>query len=217
MGMHVLVIMTDMTSYCEALRELGVARGEVPSRKGYPGYMYSDLASIYERAGVMHGGKGSLTQLPILTMPNDDITHPIPDLTGYITEGQIVLSRELDAKGVYPPIDVLSSLSRLMKDGIGKGYTREDHPDVASQLFASYSRVQDVRALASVVGEDELSQADAAYVDFGKAFEERFVRQSYDEDRDIGQSLDMAWELLKLLPKGELTRISKEEIERRIK
>jgi len=217
LNMHVLVIMTDITNYCEALREIGVAKGEVPSRKGYPGYMYSDLASLYERAGVLRGIQGSLTQIPILTMPNDDITHPIPDLTGFITEGQIVLSRELDSRGVYPPIDVLASLSRLMKDGIGKGYTREDHPNLASQLYASYSRVQDVRALASVIGEDELSQIDVSYMDFGKAFENTFIKQSYDEDRDIGESLDIGWKLLKMLPRSELTRVTVKEAEERLK
>jgi V/A-type H+-transporting ATPase subunit B len=212
LGMHVLVILTDMTNYCEALRELGVARGEVPSRKGYPAYMYSDLASLYERAGVLRDAQGSLTQLPILSMPNDDITHPIPDLTGFITEGQIVLSRELDAQSVYPPIDVLTSLSRLMKDGIGKNYTRDDHPNLASQLFASYSRVQEVRALAGVVGADELGKIDKSYVEFGEAFEKRFLAQGKDEDRDIGQSLDLAWELLHVLPRSELTRVSLEQI-----
>jgi V/A-type H+-transporting ATPase subunit B len=212
LGMHVLVILTDMTNYCEALRELGVARGEVPSRKGYPAYMYSDLASLYERAGVLRDTQGSLTQLPILSMPNDDITHPIPDLTGFITEGQIVLSRELDAQSIYPPIDVLTSLSRLMKDGIGENYTRDDHPNVASQLFASYSRVQEVRALAGVVGADELGKIDKAYMEFGEAFEKRFLAQGKDEDRDIGQSLDLAWELLRVLPRSELTRVSLEQI-----
>ncbi|SIN69838.1 V/A-type H+-transporting ATPase subunit B [Acetomicrobium flavidum] len=216
LNMHVLVIMTDITNYCEALREVGVAKGEVPSRKGYPGYMYSDLASLYERAGVLRGIQGSLTQIPILTMPNDDITHPIPDLTGFITEGQIVLSRELDSRGIYPPIDVLASLSRLMKDGIGKGYTREDHPNLASQLYASYSRVQDVRALASVIGEDELSQIDISYMDFGKSFENTFIKQSYDEDRDIGESLDIGWKLLKMLPRSELTRVTVKEVEERL-
>ena len=215
--MHVLVIITDMTNYCEALRELGVAAGEVPSRKGYPAYMYSDLASLYERAGVVRGLKGSVTQLPILSMPNDDITHPIPDLTGFITEGQIVLSRELDGKGIYPPIDVLTSLSRLMKDGIGKGYTREDHPSVASQLFASYSRVQDVRSLAGVVGEDELAKNDKLTMRFGAEFEGKFLRQGKDEDREIGQSLDMGWEILSTLPKSELTRVSMSEIRAHIK
>lgn len=217
LGMHVLVIMTDMTSYCEALRELGVAAGEVPSRKGYPAYLYSDLASLYERAGVVRGKEGSVTQIPILTMPNDDITHPIPDLTGFITEGQIVLSRDLDAKNIYPPIDILTSLSRLMKDGIGKGYTREDHPSVSSQLFASYSRVQEVRSLASVVGEDELSKTDKAFLNFGKIFEERFLEQGKEDDREIGYSLDMAWEILGELPTSELTRVSLTEIKEHIK
>jgi V/A-type H+-transporting ATPase subunit B len=217
LGMHVLVIITDMTSYCEALRELGVAAGEVPSRKGYPAYLYSDLASLYERAGVVRGISGSVTQLPILTMPNDDITHPIPDLPGFITEGQIVLSRDLDGKGIYPPIDVLTSLSRLMKDGIGKGFTRDDHPGVASQLFASYSRVQDVRSLAGVVGEDELSKTDKLSLEFGGFFEDKFLRQGTDEDREIGYSLDMAWEILATLPKGDLTRLSLDEIKEHIK
>ncbi|MDR3255038.1 MAG: V-type ATP synthase subunit B [Synergistaceae bacterium] len=217
LGMHVLVIITDMTSYCEALRELGVAAGEVPSRKGYPAYLYSDLASLYERAGVVRGINGSVTQIPILSMPNDDITHPIPDLTGFITEGQIVLSRDLDAKGIYPPIDVLTSLSRLMKDGIGKGFTRDDHPGVASQLFASYSRVQDVRSLAGVVGEDELSKTDKQSLTFGEFFETRFLRQGKDEDREIGLSLDTAWSLLGALPKGDLTRVSLDEIREHIK
>lgn len=217
LGMHVLVIMTDMTSYCEALRELSVARGEVPSRKGYPAYLYSDLASLYERAGVLRSGRGSVTQIPILTMPNDDITHPIPDLTGFITEGQIVLSRDLEARGIYPPVEILPSLSRLMKDGIGKGYTREDHPDLAGQLFASYSRVNEVRALAGVVGEDEVSRADKASLAFGDAFEQTFLNQGAEENREIGQSLDMGWQLLSLLPAAELTRLSLDEIEKYIK
>ena len=217
LGMHVLVIMTDMTSYCEALRELGVAAGEVPSRKGYPAYLYTDLATLYERAGVVREREGSVTQIPILTMPNDDITHPIPDLTGFITEGQIVLSRDLDAKNIYPPIDVLTSLSRLMKDGIGKGYTREDHPSVASQLFASYSRVQEVRSLAGVVGEDELSKTDKAFLAFGRVFEDRFLKQGKEEDREIGYSLDMAWDILGELPAGELTRVSLADIKEHIK
>jgi V/A-type H+-transporting ATPase subunit B len=217
LGMHVLVIITDMTSYCEAVRELGVAAGEVPSRKGYPAYLYSDLASLYERAGVDRGLNGSVTQLPILTMPNDDITHPIPDLTGFITEGQVVLSRDLDGKGIYPPIDVLTSLSRLMKDGIGKGFTRDDHPNLASQLFASYSRVQDVRSLAGVVGEDELSKTDKQSLAFGDHFENKFLRQGKDEDREIGLSLDMAWDILSTLPKGDLTRVSLDEIKAHIK
>jgi V/A-type H+-transporting ATPase subunit B len=217
LGLHVLVIITDMTSYCEALREIGVAAGEVPSRKGYPAYLYSDLASLYERAGVVRGVSGSVTQIPILTMPNDDITHPIPDLTGFITEGQIVLSRDLDSRNIYPPIDILTSLSRLMKDGIGKGYTREDHPSVSSQLFASYSRVQEVRSLAGVVGEDELSKNDKMSLEFGKLFEEKFLKQGKEEEREIGYSLDMAWEILSNLPRSELTRVSLSDINEHIR
>ena len=217
LGMHVLTILTDMTSYCEALRELSVARGEVPSRKGYPSYLYSDLASLYERAGVLRNGRGSVTQIPILTMPNDDITHPIPDLTGFITEGQIVLSRDLEARGVYPPVEILPSLSRLMKDGIGKGYTREDHPDLAGQLFASYSRVHEVRALAGVVGADELSTTDKASLSFGDAFERSLLSQGAEENREIGQSLDLGWELLSTLPVQELSRLSMEEIKKYIR
>jgi len=216
-GMHVLIILTDMTNYCEALRELSVARGEVPSRKGYPAYMYSDLASLYERAGILADRKGSLTQLPILTMPNDDITHPIPDLTGFITEGQIVLSRSLDARGVYPPVDVLMSLSRLMKDSIGEGYTRGDHPSVASQVFASYSRVQEIKALASIVGEDELGKTDRACLEFGRQFERQFITQGPEENRTIEQSLDLCWKLLSILPETELTRVSQEEIKEHMK
>ncbi|MDI6618720.1 MAG: V-type ATP synthase subunit B [Clostridiales bacterium] len=212
LGMHILVIMTDMTSYCEALRELSSSREEVPSRKGYPGYLYSDLASLYERAGMMKGKKGSITQIPILTMPNDDITHPIPDLTGYITEGQIVLGRDLFQKDIYPPINILPSLSRLMKDGIGKGYTREDHAEVANQIFSAYSHVQDVAALAQVIGEDELSDTDKKYMEFGAQFEERFVKQGFDENRSIFETLDLAWELLSILPVQELDRISPEII-----
>ena len=217
LGYHVLVIMSDMTNYCEALREISNYRGEIPSRKGYPGYMYSDLATIYERAGIIKGREGSVTQLPILTMPNDDITHPIPDLTGYITEGQIVLSRDLHMRGIYPPINVLSSLSRLMKDGIGKGYTREDHPHLSGQLFASYSRVQDVRALASIIGEEELTDVDKAYLKFGEDFERRFLSQGRDENRDIEETLDLAWDILRDLPEEEITRVSKEEIEKYMK
>ncbi len=205
--MHILVIMTDITSYCEALREISSAREEVPSRKGYPGYLYSDLASIYERAGMMKQSGGSITFLPILTMPNDDITHPVPDLTGYITEGQIVLSRELFQQNIYPPISILPSLSRLMKDGIGEGFTREDHPDVANQIFASYSKVQDIRALAQIIGEDDLSELDNQYMKFGRHFEEKFVRQSFDDNRSIEETLNLAWEILSLLPKEELERI----------
>ena len=205
--MHVLVIMTDITSYCEALREISSAREEVPSRKGYPGYLYSDLASLYERAGMLKGSEGSITQIAILTMPNDDITHPVPDLTGYITEGQIVLSRSLYQMGIYPPINILPSLSRLMKDGIGKEYTREDHPDIANQVFSSYSKVQEVRSLAQIIGEDELSEVDRKYMEFGRQFEEKFAKQDFEEYRDINQTLEIMWELLRILPEQELTRI----------
>lgn len=211
-GYHVLVILTDMTSYCEALREFSSSKGEIPSRKGFPSYLYSDLASIYERAGIIKGKKGSVTQVPILTMPNDDITHPIPDLTGYITEGQIVLSRDLEQKGIYPPISVLPSLSRLMKDGIGEGYTRKDHTDVSNQLFASYSKVQDARSLASVIGEDELSDTDQLYLKFGNAFEQQFVSQGSRENRTMDETLDLGWRLLSILPRSELDRLSDEEI-----
>ena len=206
-GMHILVILTDMTSFAEAMREVSSSKGEIPSRKGYPGYLYSELATIYERAGIVKGGKGSVTQIPILTMPNDDITHPIPDLTGYITEGQIVLDRQLHGQAIYPPINVLPSLSRLMKDGIGEGYTRADHQDVANQLFSCYAKVGDARALASVIGEDELSPLDKRYLVFGKAFESEFVGQSETENRSITETLDKGWELLGLLPKEELDRI----------
>ena len=205
--MHILVILTDMTSYAEAVREFSSSKGEIPGRKGYPGYLYSDLASLYERAGIIKGAKGSVTQIPILTMPNGDITHPIPDLTGYITEGQIVLDRELAQQGIYPPVSVLPSLSRLMKDGIGKGYTREDHTDVANQLFACYAKVSDARSLASVIGEEELSPTDKAYLEFGKQFEENFLSQGENEDRSIEQTLDLGWDLLCLLPKEELDRV----------
>jgi V/A-type H+-transporting ATPase subunit B len=210
--MHVLVVLTDMTNYCEALRQISNIRGEVPSRKGYPGYLYSDLASLYERTGRVKTSKGSITQIPILTMPNDDITHPVPDLTGYITEGQIVLGRSLYQHGIYPPISVLPSLSRLMKDGIGKGHTRTDHPHLSAQLYAAYAHVQDVRSLASVIGEEELGEVDQQYLKFGKAFETKFIAQSLTENRTIEQTLDIGWELLALLPKEELTRVSLEEI-----
>ncbi|MCR5742510.1 MAG: V-type ATP synthase subunit B [Lachnospiraceae bacterium] len=206
--MHILVILTDITSYAEAMREVSSSKGEIPSRKGYPGYLYSDLASLYERAGIVAGNEGSVTQIPILTMPNDDITHPIPDLTGYITEGQIVLERSLHGAGVYPPISVLPSLSRLMKDGIGEGYTREDHQDVANQLFSSYAKVGDVRALASVIGEDELSPTDKLYLSFGKAFEAEFVAQGEEDNRSITDTLNIGWRLLGMLPKGELDRVN---------
>lgn len=211
---HVLVIMSDLTNYCEALREVSSARGEVPSRKGYPGYLYSDLASVYERTGRAEGKNGSITQIPILTMPNDDITHPIPDLTGYITEGQIVLSRELHQRGIYPPIDVLSSLSRLMKDGIGEGRTREDHQNLYSQLYASYSRVSRIRSLASIIGEEELSETDRSYLRFGDAFESEFLNQGKDENRNIEETLKLGWSVLNRLPESELTRVSKKEIEK---
>ena len=206
-NMHILVILTDMTSFAEAMREVSSSRGEIPSRKGYPGYLYSELATIYERAGIVDGANGSVTQLPILTMPNDDITHPIPDLTGYITEGQIVLERSLHQKTIYPPINVLPSLSRLMKDGIGAKYTREDHQDVANQLFSSYAKVGEARDLASVIGEDELSPADKKYLQFGNAFEQQFVGQGMNENRTIDETLDIGWKLLKMLPKEELDRI----------
>jgi V/A-type H+-transporting ATPase subunit B len=209
-NMHILVILTDMTSYAEAVREFSSSKGEIPGRKGFPGYLYSDLASIYERAGIINTAKGSVTQIPILTMPNDDITHPVPDLTGYITEGQIVLDRSLDQTGVYPPISVLPSLSRLMKDGIGEGYTREDHQDVSNQLFASYAKVQDARALAQVIGEDELSPNDKAYMTFGKLFEKYFVAQRADENRTIEETLDLGWALLSTLPKTSLDRVDDE-------
>lgn len=212
-NMHILVIMTDMTSYAEALREFSSSKGEIPARKGYPGYLYSDLASLYERAGVVNGSSGSVTQIPILTMPNDDITHPVPDLTGYITEGQIVLDRGLDQTGVYPPVSVLPSLSRLMKDGIGEGYTRADHSACANQLFACYARVQDARSLASVIGEDELSEIDKAYMHFGVMFEKYFVTQRFDENRSIDETLDLGWDLLSLLPKSELDRVDEKLLE----
>ena len=206
-GMHILVILTDMTAYAEALREVSSSKGEIPSRKGYPGYLYSDLASIYERAGIVEGRPGSVTQIPILTMPGDDITHPIPDLTGYITEGQIVLDRQLNGQSVYPPIGVLPSLSRLMKDGIGEGYTRADHQDMANQLFSCYAKVGDARALASVIGEDELSPLDKQYLKFGTAFEHHFVGQDAHENRNIFKTLEIGWNLLGMLPRTELDRI----------
>lgn len=207
LDMHILVIMTDMTSYAEALREFSSSKGEIPGRKGYPGYLYSDLASMYERAGMIKGSKGSVTQIPILTMPNDDITHPVPDLTGYITEGQIVLDRTLQSQGIYPPVNVLPSLSRLMKDGIGEGYTRADHQGLANQLFASYAKVIDARSLASVIGEEELSPIDKKYIEFGRAFESTFVNQGNNENRTIEQSLDLGWKLLSTLPRAELDRV----------
>jgi V/A-type H+/Na+-transporting ATPase subunit B len=206
-GMHILVILTDMTSFAEAMREVSSSKGEIPSRKGYPGYLYSELATLYERAGIVKGSAGSVTQIPILTMPNDDITHPIPDLTGYITEGQIVLDRSLYQSSLYPPISVLPSLSRLMKDGIGEGYTREDHQDLSSQLFSSYARVGEARALASVIGEDELSSIDKRYLEFGKALEHNFIAQGEGENRSIMDTLNKGWELLSILPREELDRV----------
>lgn len=205
--MHILVILTDMTSFAEAMREVSSSKGEIPSRKGFPGYLYSELATIYERAGIVNGRKGSVTQLPILTMPNDDITHPIPDLTGYITEGQVVLDRNLNGQSVYPPISILPSLSRLMKDGIGEGYTREDHQPLANQLFSAYAKVGEARNLASVIGEDELSPIDKMYLTFGKAFEQRYIGQGLTENRTIEETLDLGWELLGYLPKEELDRV----------
>ena len=214
LGKHVLVILTDLTNYCEALREVAGAKGEVPGRKGYPGYMYSDLATLYERAGCLHGTKGTLTQLPILTMPSDDIGHPVPDLSGYITEGQIVLSRELDRAAVYPPVNVLSSLSRLMKDGTGKGYTHADHPALASQLYAAYARATQARVLASVVGEEGLSETDRKYLAFGARFEQELIRQA--EPRALEASMEAGWTCLRSLPRTELARLSDTQIARYI-
>lgn len=213
-NMHVLVVMTDMTNYCEALREISTTRGEVPGRKGYPGYLYSNLAELYERAGKIQGSTGSITQIPILTMPNDDISHPIPDLTGYITEGQIVLDREMSQKGMYPPVSGLPSLSRLMKDGIGAGMTREDHASVSSQLFASYSKVKSIRNLASIIGEEELSSLDRLYLKFGNELESKFFTQGEYEDRSIDETLDLGWKLLSILPIDELYRIKTDLIEK---
>lgn len=214
LDLHVLVVITDMTNYAEALREVATEKGDVPSRKGYPGYLYSDLAEIYERAGRVHDRHGSITLIPILSMPSDDITHPIPDLTGYITEGQIVLSRELHSKSVYPPVNVPPSLSRLMKDGIGKAYTRDDHPRVASQLYASYTRALEARNLASIIGAEELSQRDKRFLTFADAFENRFVMQDEDKERSIIETLDLAWELLSLLPPEALGRVTEADIQK---
>jgi V/A-type H+-transporting ATPase subunit B len=213
-GRHVLAILTNMTDYAAALREIAAVRREVPGRKGYPGYLYSDFASIYERSGRIKGNPGSITQLPILTMPNDDITDPVPDLTGYITEGQIVLGRDLYGRGIYPPIDVLPSLSRLMKDGIGAGSTRPDHPSLASQLYAAYAHAKEVRALASIIGEEELSEIDRSYLRFATAFEKRFVTQKTGEGRSIDETLDLGWEVVSILPRNELTRVSPAELDR---
>jgi len=205
--MHILVILTDMTNYCEALREISAAREEVPGRRGYPGYMYTDLSTNYERAGRVRGRKGSITQIPILSMPDDDITHPIPDLTGYITEGQFVLSRDLHRRGIFPPVDVLPSLSRLMHEGIGKGRTREDHSGVSNQLYAGYAEGRDMRDLVAVVGEEALTARDRRFLEFADEFEKRFVTQAKNEDRSIEETLDLGWELLATLPEGELKRI----------
>jgi V/A-type H+-transporting ATPase subunit B len=206
-GIHVLVILTDMTNYCEALREISAARSEVPGRRGYPGYLYTDLSTVYERAGRIKGKKGSITQMPILTMPGDDITHPIPDLTGYITEGQLVMDRELHRKGIYPPLNVLPSLSRLMKDGIGAGHTREDHSDLSNQLYAAYAEGKDLRALVAVVGEEALTERDRRYLDFADHFEREFINQGKDENRSINTTLELGWGLLRKLPEAELKRI----------
>ena len=212
--MHILVVMTDMTNYCEALREIASAKEEVPSRKGYPGYLYSDLAYLYERAGMLKNKKGSITFIPILTMPNDDITHPIPDLTGYITEGQIVLSRDLANKDLNPPINIMPSLSRLMKDGIGEGFTREDHPDLANQLFSSFSKVLEVRSLAQIIGESDLSELDKKYMRFGREFEELFINQGFENRRTIKESLDLGWKILSILPVEALDRLDDQTIEK---
>jgi V/A-type H+-transporting ATPase subunit B len=214
LGMHVLVILTDITNYCEALRQIGAAREEVPGRRGYPGYMYTDLATLYERAGRIKGKKGSITQIPILTMPGDDITHPIPDLTGYITEGQIVASRELHRAGIYPPINVGASLSRLMNAGIGPGRTREDHKAVSDQCYAAYAEGRDLRGLVAIVGKDALSERDRKFLEFADAFEDKFVRQGHDEDRDIETTLEIAWNLVAMIPEAQLTRIDRKYIEK---
>ncbi|WP_436900646.1 ATP synthase subunit B [Halovenus halobia] len=213
-GYHVLVILTDMTNYCEALREIGAAREEVPGRRGYPGYMYTDLASLYERAGRIKGEDGSVTQIPILTMPSDDITHPIPDLTGYITEGQIMVDRDLNSQGVQPPVNVLPSLSRLMDDGIGEGLTRGDHGGVSDQIYAAYAEGEDLRDLVNIVGREALSERDNKYLDFADRFEEEFVQQGYDTNRDIDETLNVGWDLLSMLPKDELNRVDEENIEK---
>jgi V/A-type H+/Na+-transporting ATPase subunit B len=214
LGIHVLVVLTDIANYCEALREVATAKGEVPSRKGYPGYLYSDLASLYERAGRIKNRPGSITQIPIVTMPNDDITHPIPDLTGYITEGQIVLSHDLQGRGIYPPVDVLPSLSRLMEDGIGAGRTREDHSPLASELYAAYARAKEIKRLASIIGEEELSEANRRYLRFGSAFEREFVQQDPYESRDFLSTLDLGWKVLGPLPDEELTRLGRDLVQR---
>lgn len=217
LDVHVLVILTDVTNYAEALREISAAREEVPGRKGYPGYLYTDLATNYERAGRVQGKRGSITQMPILSMPSDDITHPIPDLSGYITEGQIVFGRELFRKEVYPPVNVLMSLSRLMKDGIGKGKTREDHADVSNQLYAAYSRAMELRALAEIVGKAGLTNIDMIYLEFGDVFEQRILRQGYEENRGLEHTLSLAWDVLSTLPEGELTKIKERYVKQHYK
>ncbi|NQT19717.1 MAG: V-type ATP synthase subunit B, partial [Planctomycetes bacterium] len=214
LGMHVLVILTDITNYCEALREISAARKEVPGRRGYPGYLYTDLASLYERAGRIKGKQGSITQIPVLTMPEDDKTHPIPDLTGYITEGQIILDRALQGEGIYPPVDVLPSLSRLKDKGIGEGKTRIDHADVMNQLYAAYARGKNAKELAVVLGESALTEEDLLYVKFSDAFEQKFVAQGEHENRTIEQSLGLGWELLRMLPRSELKRIKEEHLDK---
>ena len=211
-GMHILVILSDMTNYCEALREISSAREEVPGRRGFPGYMYTDLSTIYERAGKIRGRNGSITQIPILTMPGDDITNPIPDLTGYITEGQIVLSRDLQRKGLYPPVDVLPSLSRLMNQGIGKGRTREDHRGVADQIYSAYASGKDLRSLSAIVGEEALGPSDRKYLKFADLFESRYVNQGFYEDRDIETTLNLGWDLLSNLPEGDMKRVKSDQI-----
>ena len=219
-GMHVLVILTDMTNYCEALREVSVARKEIPGRRGYPGYLYTDLATIYERAGLLKGEKagevlpGSITQIPVLSMPDDDKTHPIPDLTGYITEGQVILDRVLHRKGIYPPINVLPSLSRLRDKGIGEGRTREDHPQIANQLFSSYARSKEIEELAVVLGEAALTETDRAFMKMGGKFEDRFVRQALDENRTIEETLSIGWDLLTMIPRNEIKRIKDDMIDK---
>ncbi len=212
-GMHILVILTDMTNYCESLREVAIAHGEIPARKGYPGYLYSDLASIYERAGRITGSPGSITQVPILTMPSDDISHPVPDLTGYITEGQIVLDRELVGRGIYPPIAVLPSLSRIMKDGIGEGKTRKDHARLAAQLFAAYAKVKQIKSLAAVIGEEELPPLDKQYLKFGEQFERRYLTQQEYDDRTITETLELGWDVISVLPREELHRLSDADLD----
>ena len=214
LGYHVLAVLHDITNYGEALREISAARGEVPSRKGYPGYLYSDLASLFERAGRVIGRPGSLTQIPIVTLPSGDMSHPVPDLTGYVTEGQIVLDRDIAARGIYPPISVLPSLSRLMSDGIGAGRTRDDHPDVAKQLYAAVARVDGARSLAAIIGADEMSEIERNYLEFGKRFEEELLQQK--ERRSLDETLAIAWRLLSALPRSELTRIRPELLERHL-